>query len=115
MRNKGPGHYDVQLKTLHTEKGKGKTSGRSQHAVDELEYLVIFNRSNTQAMAWTMQDLSEGIFINMANLTLAHRDSNLEYIRAGVKQDMLTALRNASLHMHSLFPAQLLLKAEEEI
>ena len=61
----------TQLKTLHTDKGKGKASGRSRHTVDEFEYLVMFNRSITQAMARTMQDLSEGIFINMANLTLA--------------------------------------------
>ena len=51
----------------------------------------------------------------MANLTLAHCDSYLDYLRARVKQDTLTALRNAPLHMHSLFPDQLLVKAEEEI
>ena len=48
----------AQLKTLHTDKGKGKAPERSQHAVDELEYLVTFNRSITQAMARMMQDLS---------------------------------------------------------
>ena len=46
----------TQLKTLHSD--KGKASGRSQHDVDGLEYLVTFNRSITQAMARTMQDLS---------------------------------------------------------
>ena len=30
----------AQLKTLHHEKGKGKSSERSQHAVDKLDYLV---------------------------------------------------------------------------
>ena len=49
-------------------------------AVDELGYLVTFNRSISQAMARTMQDLSEGIFISMANFTLARRDSYLEYL-----------------------------------
>ena len=77
----------TQHKTLHLDKGKGKASGRMQQAVDELEYLVTFNRSISQAMAHTMQDLSEGVFINMANLILARRDSYLVYIRAGVKQD----------------------------
>ena len=66
-------------------------------------------------MACTMQDLSEGIFINMANLILARRDSYLEYLRAGVKQDTLTALHTAPLHLQSLFPDQLLVKAEEEV
>ena len=105
----------THLKTLYSDKGKGKTSGRSQHAVDELNYLVTFHRSITQAMPRTMQDVSEGILINMANLTLTSRDSYLNYLRAGVKQDTLTALRNALLHMHSLFLDQLLVKVEEEI
>ena len=35
-------------------------------------------------MARTMQDLSEGVFISVANFTLAHRDSYLEHLHAGV-------------------------------
>ena len=66
-------------------------------------------------MARTMQDFSVDIFIIMANLALARCDSYLDYLRAGVKQDTPTALRNAPLHMHSLFPDQLLVKAEEEV
>ena len=65
----------TQLRTLQLDKGKGKAPGRPQQAVDELDYLVTFNRSITQAMARTMQDLSEGVFVNMANFTLARRDS----------------------------------------
>ena len=105
----------AQLKTLHLDKGKGKASERSQQAVDELEYLVTFNRSITEAMTHMIQDLSEGIFINMANLTLARCDSYLDYLKAGVKQDTLTALRNAPLNIQCLFPDQLLIKAEEEV
>ena len=62
-----------------------------------------------------MQDLSEGIFISMANFTLARRDSYLEYLHAGVKQDTLNALRTSPVHLNSLFPDQLITKAEEEI
>ena len=47
-------------------------------------------------MARTMQDLSEGVSISIANFTLARRDSYLEYLHAGVKQDTLTALRSPS-------------------
>ena len=39
-----------------------------KQAVSELEYLTTFNRSVSQTMARTMQDLSEAVFINMANL-----------------------------------------------
>ena len=105
----------TQLKNLHQDKGEGKSSERTQQALDELEYLVTFNRSISQAMARTMQDLSEGICISMANFTLAHRDSYLEYLHAGVKQDTLTELRTAPVHLQSLFLDQLIIKAEEEV
>ena len=105
----------TQLKSLHVDKAKGKSSERMQQAVDKLEYLVTFNRSISQAMARAMQDLSEGVFISVANFTLARRDSYLDYLHAGVKQDTLTALRTAPIHLQSLFPDQLLIKAEEEV
>ena len=105
----------THLKTLHVDKTKGKAAERTQQAVEELEYLVAFNRSISQAMQRTMQDLSKGVFISMANLTLAHRDSYLEFIRGGVKPDTLTASRTAPVHLHSLFPDSLLVKAEDEI
>ena len=105
----------TQLKSLHVDKGKGKSSERMQQAVDELEYLVTFNRSISQAMARTMQNLSEGVFLSVANFTLARRYSYLEYLHAGVKQDTLAALRTPPIHIHSLFPDQLLMKAEEEV
>ena len=104
----------AQLKTLHLEK-KGKSSERTKQAVDELDYLVTFNRSISQAMARAMQDLSEGAFINTANFTMARRDSYLEYLHAGVKQDTLNALRMSPVHLNSLFPDHLITKAEQEI
>ena len=101
------------LKVLQTDKGKGKSTGKSHQAVEELDFLITFNKSITQAMARTMQDLSEGVFINVANLTLTRRDSYLDYLKAGIKQDTLNALRSAPLS--ALFPDHLISKAEEEI
>ena len=86
-----------------------------KNAVDELDYLITFNRSISQAMARTMQDLSEGVFISMANFTLARRDSYLDYLHAGVNQDTVAALRTAPVHLNSLFPDQLITKTVEEI
>ena len=103
----------TQLKSLHMDKSKGSSSARMQQAVDGLEYLVTFNWSISQTMARTMQDLSEGVFISVANFTLARRDSYLEYLHAGVKQDTLTALHTAPVHLQSLFPDQLLIKARK--
>ena len=105
----------TQLQNLHLDKSKGISSERTQQAVDELEYLVTFNRSVSQAMARTMQDLSAGIFISVANFTLARRDSYLEFLHAGVKQDTLTLLHTAPVHLQFIFPDQLLIKAEEEV
>ena len=105
----------AQLKTLHLDRSKGKSSERMKQAVDELDYLVTFNRSISQAMTRTMQDLSEGVFISMAIFTLARRDSYLEYLHAGVNQDTLNALKMSPVHFSSLFPDQLITKAEEEI
>ena len=92
----------TKLQNLHLDKSKSKSSERTQQAVDELEYLVtFFNPSISQAMARTIQDLSEG-FISMADFTLGRRDNYLEYLHAGVKQDTLTALRTAPIHLQSL-------------
>ena len=66
-------------------------------------------------MARTKQDLSEGVFINVVNFTLARRDSYLDYLKAGIKQDTLTSFRTAPLHRSALFPDHLITKADEEI
>ena len=51
----------------------------------------------------------------MANFTLARRDSYLDYLHAGVKQDTVNALRTSPVRLNALFPDQLIAKAEEEI
>ena len=104
----------TQLKTLRLD-SKGRSSEKMKQAVNELEYLTTFNRSISQAMARMMQDLSEGVFLNMANFTLARRDSYLDYLHAGVKQDTVNTLRTSPVHLNALFPDQLISKAEEEI
>ena len=101
-----------QLKVIQGITAKGKSSNKLTQAADELDFLVTFNRSITQAVARTMQDLSDGIFVN---LTLARRDSYLDFVRSGIKQGTLMALRSAPLHMSALFPDHIVAKAEEEI
>ena len=78
-----------QLKLIQGVTSKGKSASKITQAAEELDILVTFNRSITQAMARTMQDLSEGVFVNVANLTLARRDSYLDFIKTGIKQDTL--------------------------
>ena len=66
-------------------------------------------------MAKTMEHLSEFVFINVANMTLARRDAYLAHVKAGIKQDTLAALRQAPLHLTTLFPDRLLKRTEEDI
>ena len=104
-----------QLKIIQGITAKGKSSNKLTQAADELDFLVTSNRSITQAMARIMQDLSDGVFVNVANFTLARRDSYLDFVRSGIKQDTLCLLRSAPLHMSALFPDDIVAKAEEEI
>ena len=43
------------------------------------------------------------------------RDVYIAHVNVGIKQDTLSALRQAPLHLHTLFPDQSLKKAEEDI
>ena len=44
----------TQLKLLQNDKGKGKSTGKTHQAIEELDFLITFNKSITQAMARTM-------------------------------------------------------------
>ena len=63
-----------QLKTVCTE-SKGKGSSKASSATEELQFLMDFSTSITQAAAKTMERLTEFVFISMGNLTLACRDA----------------------------------------
>ena len=102
------------IKTLASE-NKGKGSSKSSVAIDELNYLLDFNSSISQAAAKSMEHLSEFVFITMGNLTLVRRDAYVSHLRTGIKQDTLTALRAAPLHIPTLFPDSTIKRAEEEI
>ena len=62
-----------------------------------------------------MDLLSEFAFIDVANMTLARGDAYLAHVKAGIKQDTLSELRQAPLHLPIIFPDQSLKKAEEDI
>ena len=64
----------AQLKSIWTE-SKGKVSPKVAVATDKLQYLMDFNTSITQALAKTMEHLTDFVFVSMWNLTLASRDS----------------------------------------
>ena len=78
-----------QLKVIRSELSKGKSSNKVSTAADELQFLMDFNSSITQAMANTMEHLSDFVFVTVANTTLARRDSYLSHLKAGVKPEIL--------------------------
>ena len=63
--------------------------------MDELSYLMNFNQSISFAMARAMQDVSDFVFISMANLKLERRDSYLDHVKPGINLDTLADLRKA--------------------
>ena len=107
-------NMNTQLKAIKVE-SKGKTAAKVSSAVNELQFLLDFNSSVCQAMAKSMEHLTEFVFVTMANTTLLRRDSYLAYLKAGVKADTLNALRTAPLHLDTLFPDNVVKRAEEDI
>ena len=103
------------LKLIRTDLSKGKSSSRVSGAADELQFLINFNSSITQAMAKTLEHLSDFVFVTVANTTLACRDSYLSHLKTGIKPDTLAALRTAPLHIPILFPDEALRQAEQDI
>ena len=98
----------AQLKSIQNDQAKGKTSVRSQGATEELHYLMNFNQSIGFAIAKTVQHLSDFVFVSMAKITLAKKDSYLDHLKSGIKQDTFSSLRNAPLHLATLFPGSVL-------
>ena len=113
--NKVQSSMQDQLRLIQNEQAKGKTSERTSTATHELQYLLNFISSITQCMAKTMEHLSEFVFINVGNLTLAKKDMYLAHIKAGIKQDTLSTLRQTPFHLDKLFPAQVMKKTEVDI
>ena len=103
-----------QLKTIRGE-SKGKASKKISEASDELQFLMNFNNSITQAAAKVMEHLTDFVFITMGNTTLARCDSYLSHLKNGIKSDTLAALRTAPLQIGTLFPDAVIKRMEEEI
>ena len=105
----------TQLKVVKSELSKGKSSERVSQAASELQFLLNFNSSITQAMAKTLEHLTDFVFVTVANTTLIRRDSYLSHLKMGIKPDTLAALRTGPLHTATLFPDTVLKQAEQDI
>ena len=89
------------LKAIRTE-SKDKSASKVATTTDKLPCLMDFNASISQAMAKTIEHLSDFFFVSMANLTLISRDSYLSQLKSGIKPNT-AALRTAPLQLSALF------------
>ena len=92
-----------------------KSDDKVTKTTDVLQYLMDFNAIISQAIAKTMEHLSDFIFVSMANLTLARRDSHLLHLKSGIRPDPLSALRTAPLQLATLFLDSVIKRAEQDI
>ena len=95
-----------QLKAMKLELSKGKSSTKVSGAAEELQFLMDFNSGFTQAMAKTLEHLTDFVFVTVANTTLARRDSYLSHLKAGIKPDTVASLRTAPFNIATLFPEE---------
>ena len=70
-----------QLKAMKLKLSKGKSSTKVSGAAEELQFLMDFNSGITQAMAKTLEHLTDFVFVTVANTTLAQRDSYLSHLK----------------------------------
>ena len=113
--NKVQQGMQTQPSILQSEQTKGKSAGKVGAATEELQYLINFSTSITHCVAKAMQYLSDFAFVSMANVTLCRRDSYLAHVKSGLKQNTLSALRQAPLDLPTLFPDFVLKLAEQGI
>ena len=60
----------TQLRVIQEEKAKGKSATGMQEAPDKLAYLMSFNQNVSQAVARTMQNPSDFVFITITKINV---------------------------------------------
>ena len=66
-------------------------------------------------MGTSLQHLADSLFVHLSNLILLRRDSYLDFVKNGVKQDTMNLLCNAPLFGYRLFPDAAIVTAEQDI
>ena len=100
---------------LGSKLNKGKTPKEVSNALTDLWDLMAFHQRVSVAMATSLQHIADSLFVHMANLVLIRRDSYLDFVKTGVKQDTMNLLRNAPLFGYGLFPDAAIMTAEQDI
>ena len=94
---------------------KGKAPKDVTNALNDLRDLMAFHQQVSVAMGTSLQDLADSLFVHMSNLILLRRDSYLDFVKPGVKQDTMNLLRNAPMFGYGLFLDAAIMTAEQDI
>ena len=94
---------------------KGNAPKEVTDAIKEVKDLSAFHTSVSFALGTSLQQLTDNLFVQLANFVILGRDSYLDYLKAGVKPDTWNRLRNAPLFSSGLFSDDVLAIAEQDI
>ena len=100
---------------LYSRLNKGKAPQEVTNALNDLRDLMAFHQRVSVAMGTSLQHIADSLFVHMANLILIRRDSYLDFVKTGVKQDTMNLLRNAPLFGYGLFLDAAIMTAEQDI
>ena len=103
------------LATLSTKLSKGKAQKDISHALNDLRDLLAFHQRVSIALGTSLQHLADSLFVHMSNMILLRRDSYLDFVKPGVKQDTMNTLRNAPMFGYALFLDAAIITAEQDI
>ena len=108
-------HMKGHISMLCASINKGKAPKEVSTAHTKLKDLLALYQNVSVAMGTALQNLADSMFVHMANLVLLRRDSYLDYVKNGIKQDTYNQLRNAPLFGYGLFPDAVIRTAEQDI
>ena len=111
MKDKVDSLFDTLTTELQPYDLPEKVSDTSTDIVTALE----FSHQLTTSISGTLQDLSDGIFTNLANCVLMRRDSFLDSLKPGINTDTLCKLRSGPFHMETLFSEEAVSQAEADL
>ena len=74
---------------------KGKAPKEVTRALNDLRHFMAFHQRVSVGMGTSLQHLADSLFVHLSNLILLRRESYLDFVKNGVKQDTMNLLRNA--------------------
>ena len=90
------------ISRLSSRLNKGKAPKEVTDALNDLHDLMAFRQRVSVAMGTSHQHLADSLFVDMSNLILLRWDFYLDFVKPGVKQDIMNILRNTPMFGYGL-------------